>query len=231
MTVINDLGIVIAAGGSSSRFGAENKLFASLHGKPVFIYCIITFCKIVPPENIVVTVPKDLISDFEQILDMEPGCKRVKVVAGGQTRTASVKNGIKAIGRNLTYVAIHDAARPLVTNKLLADCYHEAQMSQAAIPGKRVTDTIKRVTTDLTIDETVDRDCLVSVETPQVFCLPTLLSAYKKATGDDIEATDDAGIMEHAGYSPKIVLSDKLNLKITYEEDLLLVRAYLGCNS
>jgi len=228
MTSINDIGIVIAGGGNSSRFGAENKLFATLNGKPVFIYSILEFIKIIPAENIVITVPQGLVDEFKQVIAQEPGCETAHVVVGGASRTQSVRNGISHLPQQLSYVAIHDAARPLVSNELLLKCYKTAQTNLAAIPGKRVSDTLKRVCSNGVIEGTVDRDALVAVETPQVFNLSALKSAYDKADRDNIEATDDAGIMEYSGHSPQIVISEKLNIKITYSDDIKIAEAYLS---
>jgi len=232
MMKMNDLGIVIAAGGSSSRFGTENKLFVVLGSKPVFIHSLLEFTAVVPAENIVITVPEALIAVFSEEIQREAACCGVRVVAGGETRTRSVKNGMDALPEGLSYVAIHDAARPLVTNALLAECYLMAQKHKAAIPGKRVNDTLKRVECDGRIAETVDRSDLVAVETPQVFDLRALTGAYELAGLDGVEATDDAGIMEHAGHAPHIVISETLNLKITYSDDVLIARAYYSarCN-
>lgn len=231
MSINLDLGIVIAAGGSSSRFGVKNKLFTLLNNKPVFIYCIQEFIKVVRPENIVITVPKSSKPEFESILSKYQDCNNINVVIGGVSRTQSVINGLNALPKNLNYVAIHDAARPLATCELLEQCYVIAQQHMGAIPGKRVNDTLKRVSKDGIIVNTIDRDNLIAVETPQVFNLESLLDAYDKARENKIEATDDAGIMEYAGHTPRIIINDKLNIKITYPDDILITKSYLNSHS
>jgi 2-C-methyl-D-erythritol 4-phosphate cytidylyltransferase len=149
--------------------------------------------------------------------DPEPLADRV--VAGGDTRSASVRCGLDALPDDCEIVVIHDAARPLATVGLFEAVIGAVQAgASAAVPGVAVSDTIKRVV-DGRVVETIDRADLVAVQTPQAFRLDALRAAH--AGGP--EATDDAGLIELAGGRVVVVPGDPANLKITTKEDLAVV--------
>lgn len=144
-------------------------------------------------------------------------------VSGGDRRRDSVAAGLAAIDDDAGFVLIHDAARPLVTAKLVRSVIERLLVGDVAgvVPVVPVRDTLKRVAGDYVI-ETVDRSDLVAVQTPQGFDLAALRSAHAVADGD---ATDDASMVESTGGTIAVVDGDPANLKVTYPEDLAVAEA------
>ena len=140
---------------------------------------------------------------------------------GGSSRTESARNGLAAVTLSEGFVAIHDAARPLADCSLLDTLVTAAKKYDGAIPGKPVTDTIKRCSSDGVIGETVEREPLWRVETPQVFEVQKLREAYRMLR--DESPTDDAAVMEKAGFSVVVCRNPGANLKLTYPEELKLL--------
>ncbi|MFA6100741.1 MAG: 2-C-methyl-D-erythritol 4-phosphate cytidylyltransferase [Victivallaceae bacterium] len=220
---INNLGIIIAAGGSGRRYGSGNKLFEMLDSKPLFVHTVLNFHGCCPDSNLIFAAPAPELDKFRSVMaEYLPG-NRIIFTAGGDSRGQSVKNGLAMLGDDVEYVAVHDAARPLASVQLLVKCLEIAVQYGGAVPAKPVTDTIKRTDDSGKIMETIDRSALWRVETPQVFTLAGLKAAYKLADKDGMEFTDDAGVMEHAGLPVHIVHNPDNNLKITYSEDIRLL--------
>lgn len=213
-----DLAVVIVAGGSARRFGGGNKLLRDLAGLPLFLHSVRTFLPLTAPGCLVVVHPADAGAEFraaaERFLPEAP----ITWTAGGAYRCASVRAGLAALPLERGIVAIHDAARPLASAALLETLAEEARRTGGAIPGKPVTDTLKRSDASGLIAETVDRSGLWRVETPQVFDLALLRAAYARFPEGDF--TDDAGVMAAAGYACRVVHNPDDNFKITYPGDL-----------
>ena len=167
-------------------------------------------------EGVVLVTRKEFADEPEPLADL--------VVAGGATRSASVRCGLDALPEDCDIVIVHDAARPLASPELFVAVLEAvAAGADAAIPGVAVTDTIKRVA-DGQVVGTIDRDDLVAVQTPQAFRLGALRAAH--AGGP--EATDDAALVELAGGHVVVVPGDPANLKITTKEDLAVVGMRIG---
>ncbi len=227
MKIIADLGIVFAAGGSSRRYGEQNKLFDTIDGIPVFIFSIADFACLCPPNCMVLVAPENEIHQFHALLNQFLPHIDIRVVPGGYQRAESVMNGLNSLPDTVKYVAVHDAARPLATADVLKECLEEARKYDGAIVGRPITDTIKRTKDGQTIDSTVDRSELWAVETPQIFELKKLREAYEKVQDGDKEFTDDASIMEACGYKLKLVHFLKSNLKITWPGDTVIAEAVI----
>ena len=220
---INNLGVIIAAGGSGKRYGSGNKLFEMLDSKPLFVHAVLNFYGCCPDANLVFVAPASELDRFCSILaEYLPG-NGIIFTPGGDSRGQSVKNGLAMLGNDVEYVAVHDAARPLASAQLLFKCLEIAVQYGGAVPAKPVTDTIKKTDDSGKIIETVDRSALWRVETPQVFQSAGLKAAYKLAEENGMEFTDDAGVMEYAGFPVHIVNNPDNNLKITYSEDIGLL--------
>jgi len=217
---IGKLGIVIAAGGNASRYGKVNKLFEKLAGVPLFIHCIRNFMALCLPENIILSGAAEELRKFEKEIKRHLNGLEMRLVKGGVSRTESVYNGISALPETVEIVAVHDAARPFASTALLLNCIKSCKKYDGAIAAKAVTDTVKRADKDRLIKETLDRSVLWTVETPQVFILHKLKKAYLKALKSKKHFTDDAGIMEYAGYSVCLVENSEFNIKITYPADI-----------
>ena len=224
---IDDLGIVIAAGGAGTRFAAAGggapKLFEKLSpaaDEPLFLRSIRAFRGLCPRGALVLVVAKRLAADFADALESAGLADDVEVVEGGDTRPRSVMNGLAALPDSAVFAAVHDAARPFATAELLLGCLDAARKHGGAVVAKRVVDTLKRADAAGFVEETVDRSNLWAVETPQIFPRKALLDAYAAALADGVVPTDDAGAMELAGCRPFLFEHKGDNRKITVPEDL-----------
>jgi len=206
---------VVVAGGSGSRFGRP-KQFLDLAGRPVIAWSVAAARTVA--DGVVVVVPADT---DPAVVDGRPwGADQV--VTGGDTRCASVRAGLAAVPGTAAVIVVHDAARPLAPAPLWAAVVDAvaADGVDGAIPVLPVADTLKRVV-DGTVEATVDRDGMVTVQTPQAFVAATLRAAH--AAGD--EATDDAGLLESLGATVRTVAGDPRNLKLTRAGDLAVAEA------
>lgn len=208
--------LIIAGGGGSSRFGGGNKLLAELDGLPVFLHSARRFSPLCA--EMVMTVPAELAPEFEAArLGFAPDLP-LTMVAGGATRSGSVRNALGALRQGCELVAVHDAARPWAGAELFDKLARAAAEHGGAIPAVRMTDTVKQVLPDGRIVRTLDRGSLVTVQTPQIFRLELLLEAYRRAGERDF--TDDAAVMEEAGFTVVWVEGPADNRKITFRNDL-----------
>ena len=197
---------IVVAAGSGDRFGGP-KQFELLSGKRVVDWSVDVAGRC--SDGVVVVLPADR---------MEPGA-----VAGGATRSESVRAGLAAVPNDAGIVVVHDAARPLACEGLFAAVVEAVRAgADAAITAVPVTDTIKRVEGDRVV-ETVDRSELVAVQTPQAFKAAVLRKAHEGRP----EATDDASLVEAAGGSVVVVPGSGRNLKITAPDDLVIAEAWL----
>ncbi len=202
---------VIVAAGSGTRFGGA-KQYLELAGSRVVDRSVTVAAQV--SDGVVVVVPA---SDLDAELDR---LKADSVVAGGPSRAASVRNGLAAVPHDAGIICVHDAARPLASPDVYERVINEVRSGAAgAVPVVPVTDTIRRVDGGV-----VDRSRLQAVQTPQAFRAELLRAAHANA-GD---ATDDAGLVEAAGYSVVAVEGHSRNIKITRADDLAAAEAWLA---
>ena len=209
---------IIAAAGSSSRFGHGQKLLFDLNGISVIEKTLKTFNSHSMIDEIVVCTSENIIEDIKKIAENYSKVK--KVILGGKKRQDSVRNGLKALD-NPDFVAIHDGARPLITAEIIEKTISKAVKYGHSACAVEVKDTIKKVLDD-TIVETPKRQELWQVQTPQVFKYKEILEAHLKFEGEDF--TDDTLLIEKIGKSVKIVKGCYKNLKITTSEDIEIAR-------
>ena len=217
------LHLILAAAGSTSRFGSGDKLLVDLNGAPVFVHALRRLTPLVTGKTVIV-IPKGRKGEFENAAF--PFIRDLSLIwcEGGDNRSDSVRNGIAALGDVSGIAAVHDAARPLADTRLLKQLYEAALLSGAALPGKAVADTLWR-SDGKTLDATVDREGLFAVETPQLFNL----DSWRKANELFPEAvlTDDAGIFRLAGFPVTLVKNPEPNFKLTTQADLLMLRSLI----
>jgi 2-C-methyl-D-erythritol 4-phosphate cytidylyltransferase len=207
--------IVVAAGGGT-RFGAA-KQFSTLAGERLVDRAVAAATAAC--DTVVLVLPADTSWD---------GAPVDVVVPGGATRAGSVRGGLAAVPAGTDVVVVHDAARPLATPALFAAVIAAVRAgADAAVPAVAVVDTIKRVDPIGRVHETVPRETLVAVQTPQAFRVDALRDAHA-AEGD---ATDDAALVEAAGGTVVVVPGDDRNLKVTTALDLIVAAALLGAAS
>lgn len=216
---------VIVAAGTSERMGGINKLFAEISGQGVLKRTLdaVDSCGLV--DEIVLVVNQN---DVETARGLFGGVEKLAaVVIGGKTRLHSSFNGVRACSRGTKYIAVHDAARPLVTQRVITETIECAQKSGAAVPALPLSDTLKRADRG-TSAGTPDRAGFVTVQTPQVFDADLLLAALKKAIDDGVEITDDSQAVERLGAVVHFSAGDRENIKITTPIDLVIAEAILA---
>ena len=221
--------MIIVAGGSGSRFGsAVPKQFLELAGKPVLMLTIDAFEQALAQKSheITVVLPQAQINYWQQLCKSYGFATAHKVVAGGNTRFESVKNGLGSFGSFAAddLVAVHDGVRPLVTPRVIADTFALAAEKGSAIPVVRVVDSV-RLLGDGGKSEVIDRSKLRAVQTPQTFNAQMLSAAYD--VDYDPLFTDDASVFERAGHEVWLCDGDERNLKITHKLDLTLAEKLL----
>ncbi len=217
---------IILAAGKSERMGSGvDKAFLSLVNKPVLAWSLLAFERCPEIDRIVLVVRKDQQLAAQAVVKMFGISKLEKIVAGGARRQDSVAAGLAACDLETRYVLVHDGARPLVTPELVSEVVKMLVRVPAVTVGHPMTDTVKRCEKGVTVDETVARERLWMVQTPQGFHMKEIRAAYK-ALGDK-EITDDCQALEMAGVDVKILRSYKPNFKITTPEDVQLAAKLL----
>ncbi len=221
---------VILAAGMGSRMQSEDgttKQLMLLHGKPVLAHTLHAFADCPYIDDIVVVTRREEADRVRTLIDDEKIGKMYAVVVGGDTRQESAKNGFDALAPDVGYVAVHDAARCMVTPDMIADVVSEAYETKAASAACRVTDTVKKAGGDGIVLETPDRNMLWFAQTPQVFYADLYRAAVYMADKEHFSATDDNMLVEHIGHRVKLVDCGKDNFKITEKADLIMAEVIL----
>ncbi len=217
-------GAVIVAAGTASRMEGIDKIMAELGGEPMIVRTVRAFqqCDAIR-EIVVVTRPERIVP----IRDLCSGMEKLRaVVSGGDSRQASVFLGLNALSDDMELAAVHDGARPLVTEQLIDRVVRAAHTYSAAAPAVPVKDTIKQAQSGL-VKMTLNRDELRAVQTPQVFDYDLLRGALLQARKDGVLLTDDCAAVERLGMSVKLVAGDEKNLKVTTPLDLAIAKLLL----
>lgn len=217
-------GAVIVAAGSASRMGGIDKVMATLGGEPMIARTVRAFQQCGAIADIVIVTRPDLIRPISALCAQMDKVRMV--VAGGQSRQESVALGLNALPKGVELAAVHDGARPLITDAVIDRTVRAANSYGAAAPAVPVKDTIKVVRGGLVTD-TPDRASLQAVQTPQVFDFDLLRGALKKAAEDAAAVTDDCSAVERLGMAVKIVEGDERNLKVTTPMDLKIAEMLL----
>ena len=219
---------VILAAGSSKRMGSIDKLFYRINGIPVLAHTLIAYQKC-PLIGEIVVVAKP--ADYERISEIKKKygiTKLTKMTKGGETRQESARNGVNMLDDNIKYIAIADGARCLTTPTQITKVCLSAYRQQAACAAHKITDTVKRTTVLANTTETVNRNNLWEMQTPQVFHASLYKAAMLKAKDKGTVATDDATLIEHLGYRVHLIECGIGNIKITTVEDLPFAQAVLN---
>ena len=217
---------VIVAAGSSRRMGGENKLLLPLAGAPVLAHMLSAFEKCAAIRDIVLVCREQDILPYTELAKSFGISKLRTVTRGGDSRTASVLAGITAAPEDAALVAVHDGARPLVSEAVITEAVYAAAEYGAAAPVVPVKDSIKRIE-DGRIAADVPRDTLAAVQTPQVFSRAVLTRALQAAARENRTFTDDCAAVEAMGQAVRATHGSYENLKITTPEDILVAEALL----
>jgi 2-C-methyl-D-erythritol 4-phosphate cytidylyltransferase len=217
---------IIVAAGSSRRMGFD-KLFAEIAGKPVIAHSIAAFERAGSTGEIIVVAREDRHAEIRKIADNEGFTKVRSIIAGGEHRQDSVAAGLLGLGTDAKYVAVHDAARPLVTPEVIEEVFATAQESDAAAAAEAVTDTLKRAEADFVVKESVNRHQLFGMQTPQIFERSLIEDAYRAIFARNLLITDEVSAVEHLGRRVVLVPNDDFNFKITFPRELTLAEFVL----
>ncbi len=202
--------------------GGARKAFLELAGEPLLVHALRPFLADDRVVAVVVALDAHDVADPPEWLGRVDA--RLRIIQGGETRTDSVRNALGALPEDLDVIAVHDAARPLVTRDVVEMCIDAAARGEGAVAGCPAVDTMKTVDESRHVRGTPERAFLWHAHTPQVFPADVLRRAYASAGSD---ATDDAGLVEATGAAIRMVDEGAGNLKITRPEDLPLAEAIL----
>lgn len=218
---------IIVAGGSSQRMGFD-KTFALLASKPVVAHSVAAFDSAECVADIIVVGRRDSLEQLRDVLASSAFRKLRTAVAGGVHRQDSVAEGLKHVGTKSNFIAVHDAARPLVTPSAVARVYAAAREHGAASLAAPVVDTLKRADNNCVVSGSVDRDNLYAMQTPQIFSRELLVNAYRRVAENSIPITDEVSALEAFGQKVVLVPNDDFNFKITFPRDLELAGLVLA---
>ena len=224
-----DVGVVIVAAGTATRMAAQIKKLHPIWARPLIWHTILAFEQNPRVAKIVIVTRDDMVPDLQNIVIKGEFSKVTDIVCGADNRQGSVKCGADLLFKSsdIKTILVHDGARPLISNDVIDRVVAATEEFKATAPAVPVKDTIKKVGASGKVEQTLNRENLVNIQTPQGFSSDVLFTAFKKA-GDDLSAfTDDASMVENSGVSVYTVMGDYKNIKVTTPEDLILAEAYL----
>lgn len=224
---MNHCSVVLLAAGRSRRLGFD-KILTPIAGQPVLAYSLEVLNKIEQVSSLILVARKDIFEAIDNIVREVGFTKKYQIIEGGQERQDSVFEGLKAIEDESDYVAIHDAARPLMTETIFLKTLEASIEHGAAVCGQPAADTLKRSNASLKIEETVDRSSIWTVQTPQIFNKNLIFNAYKYIQEENLKITDDASAVEAMGKQVALVDSGAVNLKITRQQDWEMIEQWLN---
>lgn len=218
---------VIVAAGSSQRMGMD-KLSVMLDGQPVLVRAANAFEQSPLISETVIVTREDRLAEISELVKTYNLEKVSAVICGGKTRTESAFAGVMALRSEPKLIAVHDGARPFVSQGLIERCVMKASVQYAAIPVLKSTDTLRAIDQKGVLIGTYDRDAVVRVQTPQVFLADLLKGALTDAVQKGMTFTDDAAAVERMGLALQSVEGEEENIKLTTPQDLLLAQSILA---
>jgi 2-C-methyl-D-erythritol 4-phosphate cytidylyltransferase len=221
--------VIVAAAGESRRMGlpdGESKQFLLLGGEPVLSHSVRRLLEMPEVGGLVVVLhPSHTVRFANKLLAFDES-KPLLIAEGGRARSDSVRAGLLEVPAEAAVIAVHDGARPLFSRRVFERCLAALADADGAVPGIEISDTLKRTGHGCIVERTVDRGGLWAVQTPQIFRSGPLRDVYGRKDLDG--ATDDAALLERAGYKVAVVASTPANVKITTPADLPLAGALLS---
>lgn len=209
--------------------GSVPKQFLALGGEPLILHSLRVLQASPVIDEIILAVPQNEMDYcLTEIAAKHRFTKVTKVVPGGHERQDSVRHALEATHDEVEVVVVHDAVRPFLTQRMVAEVVATAQAKGAAIIALPMKDTVKQVGTDHIIERTVDRQSLWLAQTPQAFRRDWLLAAHRKAHAEGVRATDDAYLIEWYGHPVSVVEGSGENIKVTRPEDMIIGEAILA---
>ena len=217
---------ILVAAGDSRRMGFD-KLFAVIAGKTVIAHTIRAFEDAKCVDGIIVVARADRHDEIKTIVREENFGKIRSIIPGGERRQDSVCAGLDHLDSFTEYVAVHDAARPLVIPEQIERVFQQCVNHGAAALAEPINDTLKRADTDFLVSGSVDRHQLYAMQTPQIFERQLIEEAYRAVYAANLFVTDEVSAVERLGRKVALVLNDDFNFKITYPRDLPLAEFVL----
>jgi 2-C-methyl-D-erythritol 4-phosphate cytidylyltransferase len=216
--------VIIVAAGFGKRFRNKTpKQFLQIKRMPMFMWSISAFSAIKSFKQIIVVVPKHMVEHLNRKKEKLPN--KVHFVAGGKKRSDSVKNGLAFVEEDVNFVAVHDAARPLISKQDILAVLKKAIVTKAAIAVEKTKDTIKLISSNEQILKTLDRSALRNAQTPQIFGKELLRKAYSKRIPE--VTTDDSQLIERLKIKVSTVETKFPNFKVTTKQDFALAEKLL----
>ena len=219
--------VIVPAAGSSRRMGGGNKLMMDLCGIPVLQRTLMAIDSAALADEIIVAAREEDMLEIADLCHKAGLHKPIRVVQGGESRTASVLAAAMECRADTELIAVHDGARPLVRPQQIDDLIRLGAKTNAVAPALPVTDTIKVADDEGKVVSTPDRNTLYAVQTPQVFQANILRAALQSALNDGVTATDDCAAVERLGKEVYLTPGDPENIKITTPFDLIIGEAIL----
>ncbi len=204
--------------------GGQDKVFATLLGRPLVSYAIAAFDTAAEIDEMVLVVAPTRLQEAQHLIEQHHPATPCACISGGERRRDSVLAGLNALS-GCEWVLVHDGARPLVTPSLIGAALAAARETGAAVPGIALADTVKRIGADGRVVETLDRATLRAIQTPQAFRRELLLRAHEAEAEQD--ALDDGQMVERLDVPVVVFPGDRRNLKVTTADDLIMVEALL----
>jgi 2-C-methyl-D-erythritol 4-phosphate cytidylyltransferase len=220
------LSAILVAAGDSRRMGFD-KLFAAIAGKPVIAHTMGAFELASCVDEVIVVAREERHDEIKTIVRDENFKKVRSIIPGGKHRQDSVRAGLNRLESITRYVAVHDAARPLVSPEQIERVFQQCADHGAAALAEPINDTLKRADSDLLVSGSVDRDQLYAMQTPQIFERQLIEEAYRAVYAENISITDEVSAVERLGRKVVLVLNNDFNFKITYPRDLPLAEFVL----
>jgi 2-C-methyl-D-erythritol 4-phosphate cytidylyltransferase len=217
--------IIVAAG--DSRRMSFDKLFATIAGRPVIAHTIHAFERAACVDEIIVVARKDRHAEINTIV-RDGNLKKVRsIIPGGKHRQDSVRAGLNHVEAAAKYVAVHDAARPLITPEQIESVFEQCRIHAAASLAEPISDTLKYADAGMLVTGPADRQQLYAMQTPQVFERQLIEDAYRAVYAENASVTDEVSAVERLGRKVILVPNKDLNFKITYPRDLALAEFVL----
>lgn len=219
--------VIVPAAGSSRRMGGGNKLMMDLCGIPVLQRTLMAIDGAELVDEIIVAAREENMLEIADLCHRAGLRKPIRVVQGGESRTASVLAAAMECHPQTELIAVHDGARPLVRSKQIDELIRLGHKTNAAAPALPVTDTVKVADEEGKVVSTPNRDTLYAVQTPQVFQANILRAALQSALNDGVAATDDCAAVERLGKAVYLTPGDPENIKLTTPFDFIIAEAIL----
>jgi len=221
-----DYAIIVAGGMGKRMRGNVPKQFLMLNGKPILMHTLLRFHEALPECKLILVLPRDYIEKWRK-LSVSCGFNLpLLLVAGGETRFHSVRNGLSCIPEDeFGVVGVHDGVRPFVSLEVIRNCYAHARISGAVVPVMKPVESV-RLACGENNTEAIDRNRFFLVQTPQTFQIDLFRKAYNQSYRTDF--TDDASVVEASGVRIEVVEGNRENIKITSPFDMILARAFLA---